>query len=318
MRESRFTLESRGPKVVGYRWEPAAQDRAPRAAVLISHGMAEHAGRYRRFGEALAAEGYAVYAHDHRGHGETAGSLTAMGVLGEDGFAGMVDDMALLSGLIRRETADAPLFLFAHSMGTIVGQWFAQQHGEALAGAIFSGAVAHPGRMLAPGLALARLEEALRPHKPSRMMTALTFGPYNAAFRPVRTPFDWLTRDEAEVRQFMEDPLCGVVLPAEFYARMLEAIRTVYSEQAMRKTPRELPMLFVSGDRDPTGAFGRGIQRLAEQYRHAGVRSVDVKLYPEARHELLNELNREEVTRDLIAWMNARRNTIMNCVEMEG
>jgi len=293
-----------GTSLHTYRWLP---DGPPRAIVQIAHGMAEHAARYERFAQALTGAGYAVYANDHRGHGQTA-TTQAHGYLADrDGWNTVVADLGAVTEFARAEHPGVPVVLFGHSMGSFLSRAYAALHGARLAGLVLSGTAGNPGPLAAVGKGVAQVQGRLRGRKhQSGLMNTLTFGQYNSAFKPNRTDFDWLSRDEAEVDQYIADPLCGNVFTTSFYSDLLGGVQQVNRTSAYAAVPRDLPVLVISGSLDPVGADGKGPREVAEAYRSAGVSDVTVTLYPDARHELLNETNRDEVTADVLAWLDER------------
>ncbi|WP_119422485.1 alpha/beta fold hydrolase [Desertibaculum subflavum] len=276
---------------------------APRAIVQISHGMAEHSGRYRRFAEALCGAGFAVIAHDHRGHGETAATPADFGFFAErDGWAKVVADLGAVQSAARAAWPGIPVLLFAHSMGSFVAQDFIAGQGATLAGVVLcgsNGTAPRPvGRLVAR---IERLRLGARGH--SRLMTQQVFGAFNQRFPNPRTEFDWLTRDPAEVDAYIADPLCGFDVTTQFWIDLLDALARICSDRHRRGVPKGLPILLTAGDADPLSDGGRGLEPLVAGYRRVGVASVASRLYPGARHELLNETNRDEVTADILRWM---------------
>lgn len=288
------------------RWLPAG---SPRGVVQIAHGMAEHSGRYERFATALTDAGLAVYAQDHRGHKGTAGTHENEGHLADrDGFTVLVDDLATITELIREEFPGLPIVLFGHSMGSFLARAYAAKHADTadgLAGLILSGTAGDPGPLGIVGAALAGLQGRLRGRRHrSGLMNMLSFGQYNAAFKPTRTEFDWLSRDPAEVDTYIADEWCGNLFTAGFWADLLPGIREINGDALVARVPKDLPVLVFSGDQDPVGANGKGVTAVAEQYRRAGLHDVTLTLYPGGRHEMLNETNRDEVTADVLAWID--------------
>lgn len=286
-----------------YRWLP---DGPPRAIVQVVHGMAEHAKRYERFAEALTAAGYAVYAHDQRGHGQTASKEEHGFLADRDGWSTVVDDVRSVTELARAEHPGVPVVLFGHSMGSFVCRSYAALHGSRLAGLVLSGTAGDPGRLAVAGRALASLQGRLRGRRhQSGLMTKLTFGSYNAKFRPNRTDFDWLSRDDAEVDAYVADPLCGNIFTTTFYSDLLGGLGEINRPSTYAAVPEDLPILVFAGELDPVGDSGKGPRAVAEAYRSAGVTDVTTALYPDGRHEMLNETNRDEVTAAVIRWIDA-------------
>jgi alpha-beta hydrolase superfamily lysophospholipase len=297
---STFAFTNEGVEIAGERRLP---DAAPKAAVVIAHGMAEHAARYGRFADALAARGYAVYAPDHRGHGRTAGGDVKLGWAGNDGWNGMLRDLDRLTALVAERHAGAPVVLFGHSMGSVLAQRFAQLHGERLAGLILSGTFGGAPNIGA-GIAAASMLRLLRGDRAPSPLQRTMFAGFNKAFAPQRTGFEWLSRDEAEVQKYADDPRCGFTFSNRLLLDMLRGYAETWKPANERSIPVTLPVLFFSGARDPVGGNTRAVTALAERYRALGLRDVQVMFYPDARHEMLNETNRDEVVRDVVAWLS--------------
>ncbi|WP_437884196.1 lysophospholipase [Pseudomonas sp. LRF_L74] len=279
-------------------------DSAPRAVLMIVHGMAEHAVRYARFAEALLDAGLHVYAHDQRGHGRTA----QQGILGhladENGWAKVVEDLSSVNHHIRQQYPSAPILLFAHSMGSYVGMTYLLQHSSSVKGAILSGSNYQPTSLYQAALLIARFERwRLGPRGRSQLIDWLSFGNFNRALRPTRTAFDWLSRDRQEVDRFLADPLCGFSCTTQLWIDLLQGLRQITPPRHLAQIDASLPLLIVGGESDPVSQ-GERLADLANALRQAGLHRVELKRYPGARHELLNETNRDEVIQDLIAWMN--------------
>jgi alpha-beta hydrolase superfamily lysophospholipase len=287
-----------------YRWLPEGP---PRAVVQIVHGLGEHAGRYARLAAALNNAGYAVYAADLRGHGRTTTGPADLGFLAESGgWEKCLGDLWLLNRRIASDHPGLPVFLLGHSMGSFLVQDFIGAHGDALAGAILSGSEGKPSLLASAGRVVARLEKLrLGPRGRSALIHALAFGAYNRSFQPARTPFDWLSRDPAEVDRYAHDPLCGFVPAVQLWIDLFDALGRIARPSHLRRVPKSLPVYVIAGDRDPVSNHARGLEKLLAAYRRAGLERVAHRFYPGARHEPFNETNRDEVTRDLIAWLDA-------------
>lgn len=300
MNEETFTFAANdGAGIFVYRWR---SQRSLLAVVQIIHGLAEHAGRYRRLAEQLTAAGYAVYAPDLRGHGRSVHSEQELGFFAEhDGWRKCVDDLWQLNQLIAAENPGVPVLLLGHSMGAALGRQLMAEHGSAFAGVVLSGASGQPTPLALAGRLVARLEKLrLGPRGRSALIRALTFDAFNKPFRPARTRFDWLSRDPAEVDKYVADPLCGFDGSVQLWIDLLDAWPSIAKSCA--GVPKGLPIYVISGSRDPVSAGTKMLQAMLAQYRAAGL-PVEHKFYGEARHELLNEVNREEVTSDLMEWM---------------
>ena len=306
MRADTFILQSADDTPLQVRrWLP---DGDPTAIVQVAHGMAEHSGRYERFAQALTGAGYAVYAEDHRGHGRTSDGDDTGYLTDSDGWNAVVEDLAAVTARASSEHPGLPVVLFGHSMGSFLSRSYAMAHGHDLAALVLCGTAGDPGALGKVGKGVAALEaRTLGRRHTSKTMNTLTFGQYNAAFKPNRTDFDWLSRDPVEVDAYIADPRCGEVFTAGFYVDLLGGLEQINRDDQVARIPDDLPVLLISGDMDPVGGkAGKGVTAVAAQLRKAGVRDVTLTLYPGARHELLNETNRDEVTADVLAWVAAR------------
>ena len=287
-----------GSRIFVRRWLPEAP---PRAIVQIAHGLAEHSERYRDFALALNAAGYGVYANDHRGHGGAA-NPDDLGFFGaKNGWRLCLDDLWSLNRHIAQQHPGAPIVLFGHSMGSFMAQAFIAEHGDALAGAILSGSNGRPPAIAALGRLIARFERLrLGARGRSDLLMQMWFGAFNKPFAPARTEFDWLSRDPAAVDAYVADPLCGFKSTTQLAVDLLDALPSLLAPATLARIPKSLPVFIVSGARDPVGA---NLQSLIEAYRGVGLNPT-VRVYPDARHELLNETNREDVKADLIGWID--------------
>lgn len=281
----------------------------PRGVVQLIHGMAEHIDRYDDFARSLACAGYLVCGHDHIGHGETAGSAARRGVIGADGgAAAMIRDVGHLRLLVSQQVVPGtPYFMFGHSMGSLVLRGYLPLYGEGLAGAVICGTANENGAVAAAGNLLARAIAAVRGDGyKSKLLHSLADGAYSRAIKDARTPFDWLSRDPAVADAFMADERAGFMFGAGAYATLTELARRANDPAAYREVPHGLPLLFVSGDADPVGNNGKGVEAAAESMEKAGVEDVTLKLFPGMRHEILNEIGKEEVYDFVLEWIEAR------------
>jgi alpha-beta hydrolase superfamily lysophospholipase len=278
-------------------WRP---DGAPRAVVQIVHGLAEHSARYARLAETLTEAGFAAYAHDHRGHGPNC-KPDDLGFFAErNGWRLLLDDIDAVAARIAADYLSVPRAFLGHSMGSFLGQRYIAERGDSLAAAVLSGTAGPPPAILGLGKQVIAFERwRLGPRGKSPLVQALLFGEQNKPFRPARTPYDWLSRDEAEVDKYVADPLCGFPLTTGLAADLVAALADLASPQLAARVPKDLPIYIFSGSRDPVGVK---LDRLIDVYRAAGL-DVRATIYPDARHETLNETNRDEVTRDLVAWL---------------
>lgn len=292
MGENTF-IDSDGVEVFYRTWpKPDAK-----ATVVIAHGMSEHVGRYDRFAHALNDAGYAVYGLDHRGHGRT-GEKTGAGKLGPGQGDALVEDLHQLVELAKNETS-LPAVLFGHSMGSMIAQAYLTRHGDALDACVLSGC---PGVLEGASEIAAGLEAAVQggmADDPADLLSA-----NNEGFEG-RTSYDWLSRDQAEVDKYVADPYCGSNNPMTygFLAALFAVAGPATEPHAIASIPTRLPVLMITGTKDPVG---HGTRELEKRLRDHGL-DVTALWYEEARHELLNETNRDDVTRDLIGWLDSLR-----------
>ena len=279
IQRSTFTSPVDDLELASYEWDVAD----PRGMVQVAHGLAEHSARYDRFARALNAAGYTVRATDHRGHGASIAGTP--GDFGAAGFEALIADVAAYGASVR---GDVPLFLFAHSMGSFAAQSVILTHAEQYAGVVLSGSTALD--LLAAGMAQTEEPVGLEA--------------FNAGFDH-RTGYEWLSRDEAEVDRYVADPLCGFDLPDETVPALFGAAGTLADPTELAGIRSDLPLLLVSGSDDPLAGGGQLVEVLDQRYRDAGLVDVTVKLYDGARHEILNEINRDQVTADVVAWLDA-------------
>lgn len=303
-----FTFTSSdGTEINVYKWTPKEEE--IKGIVQISHGMAETAIRYERFAKVLNQNGYIVYANDHRGHGNTAENIESLGYLGDnDGFNLLIGDIAKLSDIIREENGDLRIYLFSHSMGSFAAQRYIMDFKDKIDGLVLSGSNGEQGFTLNIARTIAKVEMLIRGRKAkSKLMNTLSFGAYNKKFKPEKTGSEWLSRDEEEVKKYIEDPYCGTIFPTSFYYDFLESLQYIEDESNFKKIPKDLPILIISGEEDPVGDSGKGLKKLYNRYKEAGVKDLAIKLYPGARHEILNEINRNEVMDDVVNWLDNRK-----------
>lgn len=302
MRSSTTTLTAPdGTELFVRTWLPDEDE--PIAIMQLAHGMAEHSGRYEPLARDLTADGYAVWIHDHRGHGDTAATARDEGYFADKrGWDTVVEDIHVVADAARAAHPGLPMYFLGHSMGSLLGRDYVTRYGDDLTGAIFSGTMTDAGPTGRVGQLVATIEGRARGRRhTSRLMNAMTFGSFNKAFRPTRTDFDWLSRDEAVVDAYIADPACGKVFTSGFFADLLSGVNRL--PRLAGKVPADLPVYFFSGELDPVG--GKGVRDVANAVSDAGVEDVTCRIYPDGRHEMLNEINRDEVVADLLAWLDA-------------
>jgi alpha-beta hydrolase superfamily lysophospholipase len=289
-------LAEDGTEVFYRRWVPEG---GARAVVVVAHGMSEHSGRYARLADALTVSGYAVYAPDHRGHGRTSSS-TGVGRVGSSGIGAVLDDLDALRARAMDEQTGRPVVLFGHSMGALLSQAYVEQHGKGLAGLALSGS---PGAAEGIETMVEMVQQAVDGGMGDEPVSALSgFGADDGS---ARTPFDWLSRDEAEVDAYIADPYCGENHPMTygFLAALMTLTLESMTPEAIARIPADMPILLMTGEADAASNMGAGVRELEQRMRDANL-SVEALWYPEARHEILNETNRGEVTADLLAWLD--------------
>lgn len=270
--------------IAAYRWDPIVP---PRAIAQLTHGVGEHALRYSRVAEALADAGYVVYAHDHRGHGNTATSADELGLLRETGWTELVADIGRMRDRAKAPHPDLPLALIAHSLGSFATQQHLLDHSADFDAVVLSGTASID--LLEPMMDLdAPMDLAM----------------FNAAFQPERTPFDWLSRDEAEVDRYIADPRCGFGLDVAGARGLFVGARALADPARVAQIRNDLPMYLVVGDMDPVNGGLFLVNTLVERLQTAGLTDVTLKVYEGARHEVFNETNRNEVVADMIAWLD--------------
>jgi alpha-beta hydrolase superfamily lysophospholipase len=285
-----------------HRWD---QVEMPRASVHVVHGMVEHGGRYARFARALNSAGFNVWGHDARGHGTNPVPGIPGHFADSNGWTAVLDDIRAVSKEMAATFPGVPLVLFAHSMGSFMAQAIMADQGGPYRGVVLSGTNGPPGALEKGTRAIAQLQrQVLGPRRPGTWLKEIVFGRYNRRFAPNRTAFDWLSRDAAEVDTYRDDPLCGFALTAQAWVDFLEGKSQLASVAHLRHVPKSLPVHVIAGTRDPVGEDVNGVERLLGAFAGAGLTRVSHRFYDGARHELLNETNRDEVTRDVIAWVD--------------
>ncbi|HSG58253.1 MAG TPA: alpha/beta hydrolase [Woeseiaceae bacterium] len=287
-----------GHKIAIQAW---ASDGEPVAVVQILHGLGEHIGRYARFAAAANERGFAVIGHDHRGHGP--GCSDRGYFSGRDGWRKVVADVHAVNEWCRDRYAGLPIVMLGHSMGSFIAESFAMHHGAYLKGLLLSGSNWPARLQLLPGRIAAYLEAwRIGPQNESRLLARLGFGAFNKCFKPNRTDFDWLSRDEAEVDKYIADPACGGPFSCRLWTDFLGGLWELGSDDALNRIPADLPILISGGGADPVGGE-KGMASLMMHYAQTGHSRVKLRIYPDGRHEMLNEINRDDVTRDWLDWI---------------
>ena len=306
--EKFFVTSLDNHKIFVRKWMPENASRDARAIVHILHGMAEHCTRYEPIAERLVDAGYTVFAHDHRGHGY---SVPQGGLLGHyadnNGWQLVIADVLKVNEAIRKQHPQTPVMILGHSMGSFITQGYLLQHGRTVDSVVLSGSTLSSPMAVRSARMLANLEK-LRcgPKGRSTLIDIATFSNYNRQItKTPRTSCDWLSRDEAEVDKYINDPLCGFLCTNQLWLDLAGGMDAITRASNIRKIPSELPFFLIAGERDPLSfdSNQHGVDKLANHLRNGGIRDVSVKLYEDARHEILNETVRHDVVDDLLRWM---------------
>lgn len=275
----------------------------PTAIVQLSHGMAEHINRYDHFANFLLDQNIFVYGNDHRGHGKTGDRQGLLGYFSDtDGFSKTTNDLISITKRIKQDYEDVPLFLLGHSMGSFLAREYIQTESLKLNGVILMGTGYHT--VTASSLART-IAEALPPKEKSELMNNLAFSKYNQKITNPKTSFDWLTRDEKVVYHYMEDPYCGYVPTALFFHDLMDGLVHIHLKNKNKAIRKDLPMLIISGEADPVGHYGKGVFKVAKHYHKVGLNNIQTMLFEGARHELLNEVNKDEIYHMVYNWIKS-------------
>ena len=283
-------------------WKPEGE---VRAVLQICHGMVEYIRRYDEFAQFLCGEGYYVVGNDHLGHGKSIQAKSEYGFFNEKyGNACVLGDMHTLRQRTEKKYPGVPYFMLGHSMGSSLLRQYVQMYGNGLSGAVLMGTVAdHKKAALLFGKRLCRVMAAFRGwHYRSKMVDNLVLGAYNKKFKPARTRADWITSDNEKLDMYVADPLCSFMSTVNAYYNVFSGMIGIQRKESVYMIPKGLPVLFVSGADDPVGEFGKGVRKIYEKYRAAGIRDVTLRLYTGDRHEILNETDRDQVYKDLLGW----------------
>lgn len=297
-----FTSSSNKNKIHLAIWKP---DGDPKAILQISHGMAEYIDRYGDFARFLNTHGILVAGNDHLGHGGSVKSKDEYGYFSEnDGNDCLIEDLHHVTQMVKEDYPGVPYFLLGHSMGSFYCRQYICKYGKELDGAIVMGTAFQPRTAATAGKALCRIISLFKGwHYRSSLINYMVLGSNNKAFEPARTPNDWLSRDKENVDKYNADEKCGFVFTLNGFYSMFQGLTRLCDDDLIKKVPVNLPILVTSGENDPVGNFGKGVTAVYEQYKKLGIKDLTLKLYPNARHEILNETNKEEVYDDILRWL---------------
>ncbi|MBQ7776042.1 MAG: lysophospholipase [Lachnospiraceae bacterium] len=273
--------------------------------VQIVHGMAEYVERYEEFAQALTKRGIVVTGENHLGHGKTVGKDGTLGYFcEEDPATVLVEDVHTLRKQIQKQYPGVPYFIVGHSMGSFMVRNYLCRYGEGVSGAVLLGTGMHTKGSLRLGQFLVKVQKKLFGSKHvSILINWLAFGSNNQKFKPARTRMDWLSRDEKMVDEYVANPLCGFLFTINGFEALFELIFRLYDKQGLDRIPKKLPILLASGSQDPVGENGRAVKRSYDSLKNAGLEQVQMKLYEKSRHEILNDLDKEIVTKDICDWI---------------
>ncbi|GAB1769294.1 alpha/beta hydrolase [Priestia megaterium] len=306
MKQSFYYRGHQEKEIFAQKWN--VENHSAKGVVQIAHGMAEHIGRYEYFANVLTQHGYIVYGNDHRGHGQTALKDEDKRFFAEEnGFDTVVYDMIALTKHISTEHSDLPIFLFGHSMGSFLTRRYIQLDTDHIQGVILEGTGTVDALARNGGTLIAKLQMKVKGKRsPSPLMDKLSFGKYNKAFEPARTSCDWFTRDHEVIDAYINDSNCGGVFTTGFFYDLLTGIKQISNLANIKLVPSSLPIYLVSGEQDPVGSYTKGVVKVYNDFKKAGLQDVSYRFFKECRHELLNELNKDEVIEDILNWLNVQ------------
>lgn len=288
-----------------YRWEPEV-GKQPVGIIQLVHGSCEHSRRYLDFAAFLTDNGYIVYSMDLRGHGLSVQSKEDLGYFAENnGWNKVVEDIYELTKFIKEKHNGLKLIMLGHSMGSFLARHYAAVYGRELNGMIATGTAHNPKLITKLGKFLAERDIRKNGSRNRNMtLNSMSYDSFSNQFKPIRTKQDWLTRDEAIVDKYRSDELCGFVFTSSAFRDMFDGLLFITDKNNVSKTPKNLPILLLSGDKDPVGGNGKMVLKAYDEYKKAGLTNIQMKLYKDMRHEILNEIGKEEVYEDILAWIN--------------
>lgn len=279
----------------------------PKAIIQICHGMAEYIDRYDEFANFLVSNGYYVYGHDHRGHGKTAGEIENLGFFADkNGWKLVVDDVYEINNMIKERHPGKEVVLFGHSMGSFIVRTFMFRYPDAVERFIVCGTGDGENFSVIGAKLLAGVISKVKGKRfRSKVLDGISNKRFNKYIKNSNTGFDWLSRDKNEVDKYIKDPYCGSLFTAGFYHDLFKGVEHLSMEMNIKKINPSIKMLVISGDKDPVGDNGKGVIKVVENYKKRGIKNIDLKLYEDARHEILNETNRKEVFEDVLNFIES-------------
>lgn len=311
MKEIHFDSTNGENKVYAKIIEP--QIEKIKGIVQICHGMCEYFDKYEEFTSFLLKQGYVVCGHDHIGHGESINSEMEKGFFAEkDGYKYLIRDTKKFTEIVKNQYNDKqlPYFLFGHSMGSFIVRCYAAKYANELSGIILCGTIG-PQILIRPGIRLARtMAKAKGNHYRSKKLYNLALDFANIKFLPISTRFDWISSDEQVVQKHIKDKKSNFIFTVSGFEDLFHLVGLCNSPKVIKTTPKELPIFFISGEADPIGENGIGVKRAVKIYKNLGMEKVELKIYPNDRHELVNEKNKEEVYQDVLKFMENVRSEL--------
>lgn len=308
IQKEEFYFDSRDGehKIHAIQWIPEAKE--PVCIMQIVHGMSEYIDRYDEFARYMADKGILVVGDDHLGHGKSVISGEPYGYFcKEDAPTVLVRDEHRLKKMMQERYAGVPYIILGHSMGSFITRNYLLRYGTGIDGVIIVGTGMQPKAVLRFGIALSSLAGALCGAKHvSRFIDKVAFGVYNKRIEAPKTSFDWLSRNEDNVRRYMDDPMCGFIFTANGFQTLFKLIYNLHDEEKLRRMPANLPVFFLAGEDDPVGNYGKGVEQVYSSFKELGMENVQMKLYPKDRHEILNEVDREDIYGDIYRWVLQR------------
>lgn len=289
-------------EIACYVWDEVKN---PVAVVQIAHGMGEHCPRYDHFATFLNSNGYIVIADDHRGHGKTCG-YDKRGIVDGDSFNDTISDMIKLTEYAK-DKYNLPIILLGHSYGSFLSQGYIQRNAQNIKGVVLSGSAYMDLPLTKMGKIIAAVQTYLfGADKPAKLIGKMSFGAYDKPFKDEKQKFAWLTRDAEVSKKYLADPFCGgrFNMSLGFQLSFFKGLGKLYTKEGLNAIPKDFPVMIVSGDKDPVGGNGKFVTMLFEKYTEIGLKNIKFKLYPDARHEILNEINKDEVYADVLGFFN--------------
>lgn len=293
-------------KIHAIKWIPDVEK--PVCILQIVHGMAEYIDRYDEFAHFLAERGILVVGDDHLGHGKTVKPGELFGYFcEEDAPTVLVRDEHRLKKIMQKQYADVPYIILGHSMGSFITRNYLLKYSAGLDGAMIVGTGMQPKPVLMYALVLVSLQKMIfGAEHVAKLINVMSFGTYNKRIKSPKTPYDWLSRNEDNVRKYIKDPMCGFVFTVNGFQTLFKLIYNLHNQEKLRKMPKNLPVFFLSGQDDPVGNYGKAVEQVYRSFKEIGMENVQMKLYPHDRHELLNEVDKEDVYGDIYRWILQR------------